>query len=244
MTCSWQVEIDPFCRKVLAKHWPHVRRHDDVRTFPTEPIEDWNVDVVCGGFPCKQTSVAASVHGRRVGLEGADSGLWYEMLRVVRLVRPRWVVVENVAGARTWQAEIEGGLASAGYRLPRQPMCVSAEGLGAPHRRRRLFWLAHRDEPGLAVTRLPEPPEAQRQPWRAADRNPWLSALSRVVRVDDGIPGGLDRRDRINAIGNAVVPHVSEAIGRLIIWSLTREHLEPARMGSDRACAGKDGPPD
>ena len=91
MTCVWQVEKAEFCRRVLARHWPAVRRHDDVRTFPPSDPPEWHCDVICGGFPCKQTSTAAAVHGRRNGLEGADSGLWFEMLRVVRLVRPGWV---------------------------------------------------------------------------------------------------------------------------------------------------------
>lgn len=215
MVCKWQVEINPFCRSVLAKHWPHVRRHGDVRTF-RPGVED-KVDVICGGFPCKQTSTASAVHGRRLGLEGPDSGLWFEMLRVVRLVRPQWLVVENVAGAKTWRAEIERGLAAAGYRLPGEPLRVSAKGFGAPHRRWRLFWVAYLDESGLAIPRLPEPPTVERQPGGAADGDAWLPSLGVVLRVDDGLPGGLDRRSRIESLGNAVVPQIAEWIGRLIV---------------------------
>lgn len=65
MECRWQVEIDPYCQKVLAKHWPDVGRWDDVRTFPPTPAEDWEVDVICGGFPCQDISNA----GKRAGLE-------------------------------------------------------------------------------------------------------------------------------------------------------------------------------
>src|SRR4051794_35686151 len=93
MTCSWQVEIDPFARKVLAKHWPDVRRHDDVRTFPPEPVDGWRVDLIAGGFPCQDISVA----GKGAGLDGARSGLWTEIVRTVRLLRPRFLVVENVS---------------------------------------------------------------------------------------------------------------------------------------------------
>jgi DNA (cytosine-5)-methyltransferase 1 len=81
----WQVEQDEFARRVLAKHWPDVPRWDDVRTFP--PDEGWRCDLVCGGFPCKQTSTAAAVHGRRHGLSGADSGLWHEQRRVIGRLR-------------------------------------------------------------------------------------------------------------------------------------------------------------
>jgi site-specific DNA-cytosine methylase len=63
MTCKWQVEIDPYCQRVLAKHWPDVRRHDDVRTFPPTDADEWRVDVICGGFPCQDISDA----GKRAG---------------------------------------------------------------------------------------------------------------------------------------------------------------------------------
>src|SRR5687767_562507 len=91
MRCEWQVEIDPYCRRVLAKHWPDVRRWDDVRTFP--PDGDWGVDVICGGFPCQDISAA----GKQAGIEGERSGLWGEYERIIRVLRPRIVVVENVA---------------------------------------------------------------------------------------------------------------------------------------------------
>ena len=74
----WQVEIDDYARKVLAKHWPDVRRHDDVRTFPTD--DNWECDVICGGFPCQDISYA----GKGAGLDGERSGLFYELARVVR----------------------------------------------------------------------------------------------------------------------------------------------------------------
>lgn len=221
--CVWQVEKSEFCRRVLAKHWPDVRRHDDINTFPPTDPEDWGCDAIFGGFPCKQTSTGAAVHGRRLGLEGPDSGLWFQMLRVVRLVRPAVVVVENVSGAATWSSQIEDGLAEAGFHIPDEPLCLSAEDLGAPHRRRRLFWIAHRDEPGLSLSRRPRSPETRSLSGRAADRNDWLSTLPGVLRVADGIPGGLDRTERIIAIGNAVVPAVGECLGRTVL-----EMMEPA----------------
>src|SRR5687767_14421804 len=107
MRCVWQVEIDPYCRRVLAKHWPNVRRHDDVRTFDGEPC-----DVLCGGFPCIDISNA----GERAGLSGADSGLWREMVRAVRMVRPRIAVVENVAALLCrGMGTVCGDLAESGY---------------------------------------------------------------------------------------------------------------------------------
>src|SRR5690348_12331563 len=84
MKCEFQVEIDPFCQKVLAKHWPNVRRHDDVRTFPPTAADEWRVDVICGGFPCQDISYA----GRGAGLAGERSGLFFEVVRVVRALGP------------------------------------------------------------------------------------------------------------------------------------------------------------
>lgn len=214
--CVFQVEINPFCQRVLAKHWPDVRRHDDIRTFAPEG-QEWACDAIIGGFPCKQTSTAAAVHGRRAGLAGRDSGLWFEMLRVVRLVRPRWVVVENVAGAGSYADEIEGGLADAGYRLPIGPLRLSAASAGAPHRRERLFWVAHRHESGLPLPRLAWALQAERRAGGAPDGNPWVSALPGSVRVADGLPSGLHRRERIVALGNAVVPQVAEQVARLVL---------------------------
>lgn len=227
LNCVWQVELAELPRRILAKHWPTTRRHDDVRTFPPSDSTEWNCDIICGGFPCKQTSTIAAVHGNRHGLAGKDSGLWFEMLRIVRLVRPRWVVVENVAGAITYKAQVEGGLADAGYRVLEGPARVSAEGVGAPHRRWRLFWVAHRDEPGLALTRLPDPPQAEREPGRTADGNLWLQALAGVLRVDDGLSGGVDRRERINALGNAVVPAAAEWVGRCIVAASNTKEEPP-----------------
>lgn len=215
MECSWQVEIEPFCRRVLEKHWPHARRHDDVRTFLPGDVEGWEVDCVCGGFPCKQTSTAAAVHGRRSGLEGKDSGLWYEQRRIIGRLRPRWAIVENVSGVATWAGEIQGFLEASGYRVSR--LRFPASRLGAPHSRRRLFLAANLDGKGLSLPGEAGSPEAEGVPRGATDGNPWLSALSGAVRVADGLPGGVDRRERIIALGNAVVPAVAELVGRLVI---------------------------
>jgi DNA (cytosine-5)-methyltransferase 1 len=84
------VEREPYCQRILAKHWPTVPIHDDICTFNPEPH---SADIVCGGFPCQDISQA----GKGAGLAGSRSGLFYELLRVVRLVGPRFVVLENVA---------------------------------------------------------------------------------------------------------------------------------------------------
>ena len=216
MVCKWQVEINEFCRRVLAKHWPNVRRHDDVKTFPPEGSEhdEFRVDVICGGFPCKQTSTAAAISGNRVGLDGKDSGLWFHMLRIVRALLPETVVVENPPSK--WLATVQDGLAKSGYRWVYR-VERTAEGVGAPHLRRRVFVIADRQKSGLALARSFGPSSADSQPRGTSAGNSWVSALAGGVRVADGVPGGVDRRERINAVGNAVVPQVAEWIGRRLI---------------------------
>lgn len=103
MICAWQVEIDRRCRSVLKRHYPDVERYDDVRSLTDLP----SVDLVCGGFPCQDLSVA----GRRAGLAGAQSGLWFEFHRIIALVRPRWVLIENVPGLlSSWSGETPSAL--------------------------------------------------------------------------------------------------------------------------------------
>jgi len=137
-----QVELDPFCQKVLSKHWPEVPRHDDVRT-----AVDWwlaeprpRVDVVCGGYPCQPDSLAG---GRRGSTD--NRWLWPEMARVVYALRPRFVIGENVMGHRTGGLRfVLRDLERLGYTAT--PGVVSASEMGAPHRRSRIFILAHAHE--------------------------------------------------------------------------------------------------
>ncbi len=137
MRCEWQVEIDPYARAVLAKHWPDVRRHEDVRTFPPQEGE-WGVDVICGGFPCQDISVA----GKGAGLAGARSGLWYEYARIIGELRPRYVIVENVAALLArGMGTVLGDLSSLGYDA--EWHVIPASAVGAPHRRDRIWIVAN-----------------------------------------------------------------------------------------------------
>lgn len=136
MACKWQVEIDPYAQRVLAKHWPDVRRHDDVRTWPQPDTE--RVDVIAGGFPCQDISYA----GKGAGLAGERSGLFYEVARIVREMVPRVVVLENVAALLTrGMGDVLGTLASLGYDA--EWHCIPAASVGAPHIRDRVFLLAY-----------------------------------------------------------------------------------------------------
>lgn len=134
----WQVERDPFCRSVLERHWPNAKRFDDVCTVGVHNLEP--VDVICGGFPCQDISYA----GKGLGLSGERSGLWYEFARIVGEMGPRFVVVENVAALITRGiGDVLGTLSDLGYDA--QWRTIRASDIGAPHRRERLFIVAHAD---------------------------------------------------------------------------------------------------
>lgn len=285
-----QVELDPFCRQILAHHWPEVPKHDDVRTA----VEWWRVenrpavDLVTGGFPCQTVSTA----GRRRG-QADERWLWPAMAAVVRALRPRWVLVENVPGllvpvavrddaggvaghVRAPVEDVLGDLAASGYDAEWD--CVPAAAVGAPHRRDRVFIIAHTnshehqgspsavrwspsavvpaDADGCGLAEHPErhgEPVARFEPSLRSDvgglredvadiggeglqgsrhagqasrrprmvfsdgrstRRSWWAAEPDVGRVAHGVPA---RVDRLRALGNAVVPHVAEHIGRLIL---------------------------
>lgn len=203
-------ERDEFCRQVLNKHWPAVPVCEDVRELKGN--EYGSVDVIAGGFPCTQTSVAAAVHGKREGLQGKDSGLWFEYLRIVRTVRPLWVIVENPGGVRAYESEIQGGLEGLGYRVSR--LEVKASDCGLPHIRRRYFYVANRDGKGLEVARQPEPPTTSWATRLAATGGAWLKRTPGVIGEFAGLP---HRVDRVRALGNTVVPDKAEMIGRAIM---------------------------
>ena len=141
------VEIDPFCQKVLKKHFPRVPCHDDIKTFTAFPGQ---YDVITGGFPCQDISVA----GRREGItEQSRSGLFYELIRVIRLVRPKFVVMENVAAILNNGLDIVlGELSEAGYDA--EWSIISASSLGAAHRRSRWWCVAYTNDYGSSSSSI------------------------------------------------------------------------------------------
>jgi site-specific DNA-cytosine methylase len=147
MACAWQVEREPYAVRVLEKHWPNVRRHDDVCTFP--PAEgNWAVDLICGGFPCQDISVA----GKGLGLAGKRSGLWVEMHRIISELRPRYVIVENVAALLSRGMEtVLGDLSQIGYDA--EWHVIPASAVGAPHRRDRVWIVAYAKSQPIFVQR-------------------------------------------------------------------------------------------
>ncbi len=198
-------EIDPFCRRVLAKHWPDIPRHEDVRALDGNTVA---FDVVAGGPPCQRTSLAAAVHGTRTG-----ETLWPEMLRVGIEGRAAWFLVEQPPGNRAWEEAVTSDLARAGYHSTR--LQRSARGCGAPHLRRRVFLVAHAlRERCDAVARIGNAPPTQSSAWPSPPRGAWYSRKPRGGGVDDGLS---DWSHRLKGLGNAVVPQVAESIGRAIL---------------------------
>ena len=130
-------EIEPFAVQVLNKRFHGVPVFNDVRGVTADAVGA--VDIIHGGFPCQDLSVA----GKQAGLEGERSGLWFEMLRVIHECRPRWVLAENVRGAVNLALDtVQSGLEAEGYKV--WPHLIPASAVGAPHQRERLFVVACR----------------------------------------------------------------------------------------------------
>jgi len=165
----WQCEANEYRRRVLELRRPGVPCFPDVVALAADPSVAPPVDVLCGGFPCQDLSLA----GAGAGLAGARSGLWFRYLELVRALRPRGVLVENVPGLLSRGIKVVvAGLTDAGYRV--EATRLQAADLGAPHKRERVFVVAVRadvagelggeDEYGGAWIPLPAPEVARWTP--------------------------------------------------------------------------------
>ena len=184
--CAWQVEFDESCQRVLRRRFrpsecdqqgeqdpggfiassEHPARtgvisgpvlHSDVREVGAHNLTP--VDLVCGGFPCQDLSVA----GKRAGLDGDRSGLWFEFHRILAEIRPRWVVIENVPGLLSSNggadmAVVLGGLGELGYGWAFR--VLDAQHFGVAQRRRRVFIVGHLGEPWSAAPEVLFEPES------------------------------------------------------------------------------------
>jgi DNA (cytosine-5)-methyltransferase 1 len=138
-------EVDPFCRRVLKKHWPDVPCYSDIRTLTAARLaaDGIRIDAICGGFPCQDISVA----GKGAGIDGSRSGLWSEYRRLVGELRPRIVFVENVTALLGRGLDrVLGDLAALGFNA--EWHCIPAAAVGAPHRRDRVWIVANPDSAG------------------------------------------------------------------------------------------------
>lgn len=223
-------EIDPFCRKVLAKHWPEVPQYDDVRTLSASQLarDGIEVDAICGGFPCQDVSVV----GRRAGLDGERSGLWSEIARLVGELRPRIVIVENVTGLLNLGfGRVLGDLAKIGYDA--EWHCIPASSIGAPHGRDRVWVVAYPDQeqrvcPIFDAHDATKKIGIEQAKWlqnrvrfdmgrtRASVLGAWMDQPDPVGMAD----GVSDWPHRLAACGNAVVPQIPELLGRAIMASI------------------------
>lgn len=200
-------EIDPFCQRVLRKHWPNVPIYEDVRTLTSERLRQDGIaaDVITGGFPCQDIT---NVSRKRAGMEGKQSGLWSEFSRLIREVQPQFAIVENAASLCVRGLDrICGDLAAIRYDAEWEG--IPAAALGAPHLRARQWVLAY-----PRSKRFGTPEEtifAGRE--RTWIRDRWATE-PKICRVDDGTS---NRVGQHHALGNAVVPDIPELIGRAIL---------------------------
>lgn len=213
MKVMWQVEKDLFCRTILEMRFPDARCYEDIKTFT--PGDAAQVDIIAGGFPCQDISQLGGKHG----LAGTRSSLWFEMLRVIRAARPRFILVENVPNLLKRDfGVILKGLADSGYDA--QWQVLSAAGFGAPHLRKRVFVVAYPN--GHGTPRWPER-QGLKEYWQNG-KEQLARFLQTGLRLDipeigfHGMDDGISRRmERSRAIGNSVVAQVAEGIGRALI---------------------------
>jgi DNA (cytosine-5)-methyltransferase 1 len=218
-------EIEPFPRRVLAKHWPGVPCYDDVRTLTADALarDGIAVDVICGGFPCQDISVS----GQQAGMAGARSGLWSEIIRLARDLRPKFIIVENVANLLAgpaerpgaWFGRVLGDLAELGFDAEWEN--IPAGALGAPHRRERVWLVAYPNGAGLEGhqpewqgLRLAEIAASAILRNRDVHAGTWGPMPCVDWRMADGLPRPVGE---VKALGNAVVPQIPELIGRAIL---------------------------
>lgn len=209
LTCKWQVEIDDYATRVLAKHWPHVHRERDIRECGAHNLAV--VDVICGGFPCQDISLN---NRKAKGITGEQSGLWTEQARIIRQLMPRYAVVENVP-ALTFRGLgiVLRDLSVIGYNA--EWHAISCSAFGSHHKRKRMYIVASRADSNRI--RLEGGPFAISGAWSHSKFTRLVQHSLRICvpagkygRVSDGISR---RVDRLRCLGNAVVPQVAEWIG-------------------------------
>lgn len=224
------VEIAPWCRRLLNQNFSEVPDHDDITTFTSHRGE---FDLFTAGFPCQDLSVAGSQKGIK---ENTRSGLFFEIIRLIRECRPRYVLLENVPALLTANGGRDMGtvlweLSQVGYDAEWQ--IISANSLGASHVRERLWIVAYPNSVGCAIEDGEErgeiqewgllPPDYERQIMRPShqrnelSRSPGLGDIASVPRKHDGLSRGVDVAERLKALGNSIVPQCAEIPLRRIL---------------------------
>lgn len=199
MEVKWQVEIDPRKRAVLAERWPDVERFEDIEALEESDLA--TVDVVTAGFPCQDNASC----GRRAGLAGRKSGLWFAVPPILRRTRPRFVLLENPPGVlKRGMPEVLADLAELGFDA--EWGVLPAASFGAAQLRARIWILAYPS--GYRVAPDDTVFAGWAKPHGVAE---WTSEPA-LDRVADGFPGWM-----VGALGDAVCPPIVEWIGRRII---------------------------
>lgn len=222
MKTVWQVEYDDWARGKLEENFPHTEKFKDVREVGKHNLRP--VDLICGGFPCQDVSVA-NVGGK--GLEGERSGLWGQYRRIIRELRPRYVLIENVANlVNRGLDRVLADLAGLGFDAEWQTL--QADPFELPHRRRRLFIIAHSwgQRPSVWSHQIYGGTDSE----VSRERRPDTAELSlnlfgrsyfpipRSLCVGDGVSFELSEiENAIKGYGNAVCPPVAKWIGERII---------------------------
>lgn len=208
----WNCEIDPFCRKILKQHYPKTVQYEDIRNLHNPP----KVDILSGGFPCQDISVS----GKGVGIHGERSGLWKEMYRIIREIKPRYIIIENSPALTIRGMEyILCNLSESGYNAEWQ--CISNCQFGYPHKRERIYIIAYSNSYrwGIDISRY----EKVKSIFRKTPTSPDISIAAKrfyqlpdtkYVRTNDGVP---DRVHRIKVLGNSVNPTITEYLFKCIL---------------------------
>jgi len=211
-------EIKDYPRLVLAKNFPGIPIHNDIRTL--EGDEFGTIDIISGGFPCQDISIA----GTRVGFKGVRSSLYREMLRIVGECRPQYAVFENVANLLNgeqgrWFAQFLYDLASIGYDA--EWHSIPASCLGANHHRQRIWVIAYptgdREQKSIFTgisKKLFRKGKFGRKTRGPAPRTHWETPQPRICEMDDGLPGWVGS---VSGYGNAIVPQVAYEIFKVIM---------------------------
>jgi len=207
-------EIDKTCHAVLRKHWPGTPIFEDVRT-----LNGIKADVICGGFPCQDVSIANS---KGKGITGERSGLWKEYLRLIGEIKPSYVIAENVANLRSrGLSTVLHDLWQVGYDA--EWHIIPASGIGALHKRERCWIVAYpRCEHGEERPEITPRLQRQLKEWNTCSKFKRSSeaqigineSASDVCGMADDVPTNVDR---LRWLGNSVVPKIPELIGRAIL---------------------------
>jgi len=207
----FQVEKNPYCRQVLRKNFPKVKTIYENIIGQDFSAYRGGVNIISGGFPCTQTSVAAQIHDYRDGLKGVDSGLWYEYLRAAGEIRSNWIVVENVSGVKKWGHIIQKGLEDLGYAI--SSLAIKACDFGLPHKRRRIIYVANANGKRLALPRAARSSSIEWVERLTTHGGSWLDSAPGTPGIINGVP---HRMDRVKALGNAISPEMALEIFQLI----------------------------